>query len=218
MIERLQGHFEDGLWEMLDRHLQMIGYPPDVYDDLVIKMTPPSDWRELSRAETTNNRVTTASSLKSAQLMSDYDVHIRYLRHSEEETEEMIARLKIQKLEELKLQILAQNPQLLGVGTPGTEGQDGQEIGSQAGGPSPMLGGDPAAGGAGGAAPPPGGGLAAEEPPEGGPGNATPDAQKPQGKPLADPEEEEIMKYDLEIQDYDAEQDVEDIDYSVNNE
>lgn len=216
MIERLQGHFEDGLWEMLDRHLQMIGYPPDVYDDLVIKMTPPSDWRELSRAETTNNRVTTASSLKSAQLMSDYDVHIRYLRHSEEETEEMIARLKIQKLEELKLQILAQNPQLVGVGTPGAEGQDGQEIGSQAGGPSPMLG-DPAAGG-GGAPPPGGGGLAAEEPPEeGGPGNATPDAQKPQGSPIGEPEEQDIMKYDLEIQDYDAEQDVEDIDYSVND-
>lgn len=216
IIERLQGHFEDGLWEMADRHLQMLGYPPDVYDDLTIKMTPPSDWRELSRAETTNNRVTTASSLKSAQLMSDYDVHIRYLRHSEEETQEMIARLKIQKLEELKLQVLAQNPQLLGVGTPGQQGQDGQEIGSQAGGPNPMLGGDPAAGGAPGGAPP-APGLAAEEPPEGGPGNATPEAGQAQGVPLSEPEEEDILKYDLEIQDYDAEQDVEDIDYSVND-
>lgn len=212
IIERLQANFEDGLWELADRHLQMLGYPPDVYDDLVIKMTPPSDWAELSRAETTNNRVTTASSLKSAQLMSDYDVHIRYLRHTEEETQEMIARLKIQKLEELKLQVLAQNPQLLGVGVPGQAGEDGQEIGSQAGGPNPMLGGDPAAGGT---PPPPGGGLAAEEPPEaGGPGASTPDAQQPQGIPLSDPEEEDITRYDLEIQDYDAEQDISDIDYS----
>ncbi len=219
IIERLQAHFEDGIWEMVDRHLQMLGYPPDVYDDLAIKMTPPSAWKELSEAEVTNNRVTTASSLKSAQLMSDYDVHIRYLRHSEDETQEMIARLKIQKLEELKLQVLAQNPQLLGVGVPGQQAQDGQEIGSQAGGPNPMLG-DPSMGGdpTSAAPPAPGGGLAAEEPPEGGPGNAKPDAQQPQGMPLSDPEEEEITKYDLEIQDYDAEQDIEDIDYSISDE
>jgi hypothetical protein len=218
IIERLQGHFEDGLWELADRHLQMLGYPPDVYDDLKIKMTPPSAWKELSDAEVTNNRVTTASSLKSAQLMSDYDLHILYLKHTEEETQEMIARLKIQKLEELKLQVLAQNPQLLGVGTPAQQGQD-QEIGSQAGGPNPMLGGDMGAGGPPGGAAPGGAapGLAAEEPPEAGPGGKTPDNPQPQGMPLADPEEEEINRYDLEIQDYDAEQDVEDIDYSVND-
>jgi len=219
MIERLQAHFEDGLWELADRHLQMLGYPPDVYDDLVLKMTPPSDWRELSRAEVTNNRIQSASSLKSAQLMSDYDVHVRYLRHTEEETQEMIARLKIQKLEELKLQVLAQNPQLLGVGIPGQQQQDGQEIGSQPGGPSPMLGGDAGAGGAPpGGAPPGGGGLglAAEEPPEaGGPTGAKPEKTDTGGKPLPDPSDEDIVKYDLEIQDYEAEQDVEDIDYSV---
>lgn len=213
MIERLQAHFEDGLWELADRHLQMIGYPPDVYEDLVIKMTPPSDWRELSRAEVTNNRIQSASSLKSAQLMSDYDVHVRYLHHTEDETQEMIARLKIQKLEELKLQVLAQNPQLIGVGIPNQQGGD-QEMGAQAGGPNPMLGGDPAAGGA---APP---GLAAEEPPEGdqGPGGATAPPQSPQGIPLPEPEEEDILRYDLEIQDYEAEQDAEDIDYSVRQE
>ena len=217
MIERLQGHFEDGLWELADRHLQMLGYPPDVYDDLFIKMTPPSAWKELSDAEVTNNRVTTASSLKSAQLMSDYDVHIRYLKHSESETEEMIARLKIQKLEELKLQVLAQNPQLLGVGVPSQQGSD-QEIGTQAGGPNPMLGGDPGAAGAAGGAAPPAPGVAAEEPPEaGGPGANKPENQSPQGVPLTDPEEDDIVRYDLEIQDYDAEQDVEDIDYSVSD-
>ena len=45
MIERLQSHFEDALWELCDRHLRLRGYPEEMYDDLEIKMTPPSDWR-----------------------------------------------------------------------------------------------------------------------------------------------------------------------------
>ena len=67
--------------------------------------------------------------LKSAQLMTDYDIHIRYLRHSEEETQEMIARLKIQKLEELKLQILAQNQTSTVISV--QQSQNNQEIGKR---------------------------------------------------------------------------------------
>lgn len=35
-----------------------------------------------------------------------------------------------------------------------------------------------------------------------------------QAKPLPEPSEEDIYLYDLALQDYDAEQDVEDMDYS----
>ena len=232
MIERLQSHMEDGLWEIADRHLRLMGFPEETYDDLRIKMTPPSDWRELSRAEVTTNRITNASSLKSGQLMADYDIHTRWMKYSEDETEEILARLKIQKLEDLKLQVLAQNPQLLGVGIPGQTPQPGQEMGAEPGGPNPMLG--PDAGGMGGppggapgappgGAPPPGGmpgmpSMAAEVEPQGpqppGP-SGSPGPASPEGAPLPEPDDEDILKYDLEIQDYEAEQDVEDIDHSA---
>lgn len=203
-IERLQSSFEDGLLEIAERHLQLRGYPESAYRDLKVKMTPPSDWRELSRSEVVTARYNNAGALKSGQLMSDYDIYTKVLRYSIDDAEEMLARLKIQKLEELKLQVLAQNPQLLGVGVPGQEGQD-QELGAEAGGPSAMPGPE---------------GLPGPEqaPPEGLP---SPEQGPPPAKQAAEPVElpdasdDDIKKYDLEIQDYDSESDAEDIDYSV---
>ena len=208
MIERLQSHFEDGLMEIAERHLQLRGYPEDSYKDLRIKMTPPSDWRELSRAEVVNARYGNAGTLKGSQLMSDYDIMTKILKYNQDDAEEMLARLKIQKLEDLKLQVLAQNPQLLGVGIPSAEGQD-QELGAEAGGPSAMP--EPGA-------PPEG------APPEGAPPEGLP--TPPEGPPaekgatsepvnIAEPTEEDIKKYDLEIQGFDMESDYEDIDFSV---
>lgn len=215
MIERLQSYFEEALWEIADRHLKMRGYPTESYEDLIIKMTPPSDWRELSRAEVVTNRINNANGLKGSQLLSDYDILTKWMKYTEEETNEMISRLKIQKLEDLKLQVLAQNPQLLGVGMPG---QGENEIGTEPGGPNPNLGPQqpPPQPGPGGEEPPPAGapvpqGPPMPPPPQGG-GGMMPPAQ--QAKPLPDPTEEDILKYDLDLQTYDSEQDVEDIDFS----
>ena len=237
MIERLQSHIEDAFWDICDRHLKLLGYPEEAYDDLMIKMTPPSDWRELTRAEVITNRLNNAANLKGSQLMSDYDIMTKWLKYSEDEAKKMLARLKIQKLEDLKLQIIAQNPTLLGVGLPGSQEQ---EVGTEPGGPSPMLGpdaagGDPMAGGV-----PPGG------PPAGGPGGAPPGGPtgmmrkymgaddggdpmggapvpsgQPQGPPpqnsgaaLPTPSDEDIKKFDLDIKDFEKEMDEEEIDYS----
>jgi len=210
MIERLQSNFEDGILELAERHLQLRGFPEKSYQDLKIKMTPPSDWRELSRAEVTSARYGNAGTLKSSVLMSDYDIMTRILKYGENETEEMLARLKIQKLEDLKLQVMAQNPQLLGVGIPGQE-QSNPELGTQAGGPNAMpqpedaeqanLEGPQA----------PQEPTGEQPPPETGEQPAEPTS-------LEDPSEEDIKKYDLELQGYEAEQDLEDIDYSVGDE
>jgi hypothetical protein len=215
MIERLQSHFEDGLLELAERHLQLRGYPDNSFEDLKIKMTPPSDWRELSRAEVVNGRYGNATTLKSGQLMADWDIMVKILKYTEDEAEEMLSRLKIQKLEDLKLQVLAQNPQLLGIGIPGQDPQAGQELGSEPGGPSPNPSPD---GGAGGPPPdqgappaPPGG----DQPPPGGDQPAPPGATPPEGSPLPEAEAADVKKFDLEIQDYETEQDDEDIDYSV---
>jgi len=157
-VERLQSPMEDGMMEIARRHLVLRGFPEEHYDDLKIKLTAPSDWRELSRAEVITNRLNNANNLKGSQMMPDYDIYIDWLKIPEEEALEKLSRLKIQKLEDLKLQVLASNPQLLGVGQPG---QGEQEIGSEIGGPNPMLGpggpGGPGAPGAPGAPPGPGG-------------------------------------------------------------
>lgn len=237
MIERLQSHIEDAFWEVCDRHLKLLGYPEEAYEDLVIKMTPPSDWRELTRAEVVTNRLNNAANLKGSQLMSDFDILTKWLKYTEEEAKVMLARLKIQKLEDLKLQIIAQNPALLGVGLPGP---NETQIGTEAGGPSPMLGPDPTGGagappgGPGGAPPaaPPGGGM----PPNGmgmrkymdddgddmgagvpaGPSGGQPPVPG-SGAVLPSPAESDIKKYDLDIKDFQKEMDEEEIDYSEVN-
>ena len=66
LVERFQSAVEDGIWEIAHRHLRLKGYPKESYNDLMIKMTPPSDWRELSRADVITARITNASTIKSS--------------------------------------------------------------------------------------------------------------------------------------------------------
>lgn len=83
MIERLQSNFEDGILDLCERHLELRGYPSEMYQDLKIKMTSPSDWRELSRNEVKTARFGNAASLKGSLLMSDFDILTKILMHSE---------------------------------------------------------------------------------------------------------------------------------------
>lgn len=207
MIERLQSHIEDSFWGICDRHLRLLGYPEESYEDLTIKMTAPSDWRELTRAEVVTNRLNNAANLKGSQLMSDYDIYLKFMKYPEDEANKMLARLKIQKLEDLKLQIIAQNPQLLGVGLPGPEET---EVGIEPGGPSPMLGAmeqmPPQQ-----ALPPGAPGMKKYMPAE---EDADGSQQAGSGNPLPEPSEEDILKYNLEIKDFGQQLDDEEIDFS----
>jgi len=56
-----------------------------------------------------------AGHLKGSNLMADYDILTMCLKMKPEEAKATIARLKQQKLEDLKLQVMSQNPQLLGI-------------------------------------------------------------------------------------------------------
>jgi hypothetical protein len=226
MIERLQAHVEDGLMQILETHFQLIGIPEAKYETMKIRLSPPSDWREQSKFEIINNRINNANSLKGSMLLSDFDILTEWMHYTEEEAQEMIARMKIQKLEDFKLQVLAANPQLLGIGVPAAQGET--EMGAEAGGPNPMLappggpggmpgGGPPGMGGgmpggmAGGPGGMPGGGITAmsqEGPPE------APQSGQEQETTLPDAEPDDIKKYDLEIQNYAQDQDHEEIDYS----
>lgn len=217
MIERLQSHIEDAFWEICDRHLKLLGYPEEAYEDLQIKMTAPSDWRELTRAEVLTNRLNNAANLKGSQLMSDYDILTKFLKYPEDEVNKMLARLTTQKLQDLKLQIVAQNPDILGVGIPGP---DDLEVGVEPGGPSPMLGPE--------GAPP----MPPMQGPQGmrkfmdddedevdptgmvpGPSNG-PTPTSGSGTVLPMPDEEYIQKFNLQIQDFNRDMDEEEIDRS----
>jgi len=220
LTERLQASLEDCLWDIADKHLKLRGFPEESYEDLKIKMTPPSDWREMSRAEVITNRINNASNVKGSQLFSDYDIYIDWLKLSEDDAKEKLSRLKIQKLEDLKIQVLAQNPALLGVGMPG-EGE--QEIGSQPGGPNPMLEPDVGAPPMGGAPPMPGGGMGGPAFSNDGPpqlndsenGESQEDGNRTAKILLPDPTEDDLKKYDLQILNYSKEKDEEEIDYST---
>ena len=207
MVERIQASMADGVLEMCERHLEMRGFPSESYEDLKVEMTPPSSWKELSEAEIMNNRITTITSLKSSMLMSDFDLLTRYMRVSEEEAQRIISRNKIQKLEDLKIQIIGQNPQLLGVGVPGADA-GGQEMGAEMGGPTPDIGGEqpPDAGG-----PPDEGAPPEGEPPQGDSEGSDSRSAPPE---LPEPTDEELKKYDLGMEDYSRVVDGEDIDWS----
>jgi intein/homing endonuclease len=215
MIERLQSSFEEGLYEIADRHLHLRGYPQEMYKDLKIKMTPPSDWRELSKAEVLNTRLGIASQLKSGALMSDFDIYVNYLGYDKETTRDMLSRLKIQKLEDLKIQIIGQNPNLLGVGIPdinekevgvvpgissediqvpdeqNPEGLDQQQQNTEI---SPEQ------------SPPEGADVQSQE---------TEAQQQDSPKPLPEPDKDKIKKYGLEVEDHETNMDYEDKDYSI---
>jgi len=208
LIERFQSCFEDGLWEIADRHLRLKGYPKESYLDLTIKMTPPSDWRELSRADVMAARITNATSLKSSLMLSDYDILNKWMKYTPDETEEIVARMKLQKLEDAKMQIITQNPQLLGVGIPaeGTDSKENPEIGATPEGPNTLL-------------QPPESGETSPSPDTGGElgGTTPPTSSKQSGSLLAEPSKEDLEKYDMNIEDYASEQDHEDIDHSEEN-
>lgn len=212
MVERIQASIEDVILEICERHLEMRGFPLESYEDLKIQMTPPSSWKELSEAEIMGNRMNMVTTLKSSMLMSDFDLLTKYMKISEEEAQRIISRNKIQKLEELKLQIIGQNPQLLGVGTPGS--QEGEmEMGIEPGGPVPNLEvedeetsdmnsiEDSEE-------------LNSEMDPEKESSSSGKDPKVYGGSPLPDPTEKELKKYDLDMEDYGKSIDREEIDWS----
>lgn len=202
MISRIQNYLEDAIWTMCDRHLRLKGYPPELYHDLQIKMTPPSDWQEQAKQEIIQSRINNATALKGSNLYSTYDILVDCLKVPEEEALKKVARVRLELIEQMKLSVIQSNPSLLGVGVPG---ESEQEISAETGGPNPLLGPE-------------------EQQPNEMP-NPEMSNNEPNDQPVEEPKQDldvlsqatsdEIKKYDLEIQNYESEMDHEDIDYSV---
>lgn len=210
MIERLQSSMERGLLQIAQRHLFLRGFVKDKYRSLNIIMTPPSDYRELARGELMNLRVGLAGSVKGMQLMSDEDILVEFMKYPKDKAKEFVSRSKIQKFEELKIGMMAQNPGILGFGNPGdTE----PEISADPNGSQDSINPDEMPSG-GGLAPPQAGDQGPPDNPDEG-GNAPPQEDQPQpGGTLPEPTPELIRKYDLEIEDYSSDADSDDVDNS----
>ena len=204
-IERLQAPLEKSFYQIADRHLKLRGYPPETYADLRIQMTPPSDYREASRSELLGLRISNASSLMTSGLWSHYDIMTKIFKFTEDEAKDMIARMKMQKVDDLKLQIAASNPSLLGVGVP-PSGET--QIPAESSESPPRL------------APPEEKDPQADQPQ---PDLPTPDLSQKDGSeektglsfPIPDPSEEELRRFDLEIKQFGKDIDREEIDFSL---
>lgn len=221
MIERIQKSIARGIRTLITRHLQLLGYPEERIHDLAVHMTPPSDWREISRNEVVEARFNRAATLKGSQLMSDYDILVDILKFDPERAKEYVARMKQQKLEDLKIQVMAANPQLLGLGQPPN---DETELGIDSNGPNSQIaptnqqppqnagGGENA--GQEEAPPPPGaeGEPTSEEPEQGPPQGHSAGKAKQEPMGIPEPDEGDIDKYDLQLRDYSREIDEEEVD------
>lgn len=207
MIERLQKPLCKGLREVAVRHLKFIGWPEEDFHDLKIKITPPSDWRRINRNEVDEVKFNRAATMKGSQLMSDYDIFIEIMEYDEHEAKEMVARIKAQKLDDLKMQMIAQDPRLLGFNTPE---QMGTPMGTAPGGPNPQLNPD----GSPQQPQPPAGPESPEESPEQQQQNLQPGQQeKVQAVAnLPEPTEEEVKRYALEIKGHKKDFDDEEVD------
>lgn len=224
-VKRLQNHVADGMTQIAVRHLELRGYPAELYDDLQIQFTEPYPLRDVVLNDIRDAKYNRAMALMQAKIFSHYDVLTKILEMPENEAKEIVARVNAQNMTDLRMQMMAANPESMGVVAkqPG-----GPEMGTDAAGPSPDLGGmgGEQAGGMGGAQPmgdqqPPGGGAA------GGP-NVTASMEAPQqgtnaedtyGNPpqpetfkFSEPSEEDIKRFDLSIIDYSSGIDSEDID------
>jgi hypothetical protein len=201
LIERQQAVVADGLVQMAIRHLKLRGVPPDLFNDLKIVLTPPSNYRKISQNDINDALYNRAMAVKGAGFMSDYDIYTRILDVPKDDAKELIARATAQKILDLKLQAMASNPQLMGLAKPGPQSN---EMGVTPGGPNPDMSSPEA--------------IADQEPEEN--PDETPPVQakmssgenKSNAKKLPIPEEEDVKIYDLDIVDLSQDQDEEDVD------
>lgn len=194
-IERLQGILGMAIRKICHIHLELRGFPYSSYQDLRVKLTPPSDYRDANRNEIVQARFDRAISAVQAELYSKYDALTKILKTDPEEAKAMIARIKLEKIDAGKLEAMLSNPELLGIVNPAETG--GPEIGTEAGGPSQELTPD------GDEMPPTG------EPVEGEDGQAQQPAKQ---STIPEPSQEDIDKYNFAINSASEEQDEEDID------
>ena len=148
---RLQRDVESGLRILCQRHLQLKGFPPTMYNNFRVTLYPPSDMFLKRRLETDEQRLRIVQAAKGLMLFSDEYIYHTYFNLSDKDIADIKKQLKKEQAELAEQQAEAAPPPQPGglppMTPPGMEGNL-----------PPGEGGDvpPIQPGAGGQAPPPG--------------------------------------------------------------
>jgi hypothetical protein len=97
-VYRIQRVFAQGLVEIAERHLALIGVPENVYENLEIIVTPSSEWRELAQSEVLNSRAALAQQYASIGIVSNDWVRKNIMRLSDDESEEEKNKISTQEI------------------------------------------------------------------------------------------------------------------------
>lgn len=150
-VMRLQRDVESGLRILCQRHLQLKGFPPTMYNNFKVTLYPPSDMFLKRRLETDEQRLRIVQAAKGLMLFSDEYIYHTYFNLSDKDIADIKKQLKKEQEELAAQQAEAAPPPPPGglppMTPPGMEGNL-----------PPGEGGDvpPIQPGAGGQAPPPG--------------------------------------------------------------
>ena len=99
-VQRLQRDVELGLNVLLKRHLTLVGLPKSLIDQVVIKMTSPSDMFEKRRLEVDESKVRIVQAVKGLMLFDDEYLYKEYFGMTDAECEDMKERVKKQMEEQ----------------------------------------------------------------------------------------------------------------------
>ena len=99
-VQRLQRDVELGLNVLLKRHLTLVGLPKSLVDQVVIKMTSPSDMFEKRRLEVDESKVRIVQAVKGLMLFDDEYLYKEYFGMTDAECEDMKERVKKQMEEQ----------------------------------------------------------------------------------------------------------------------
>jgi|3_EtaG_2_1085321.scaffolds.fasta_scaffold05452_2 hypothetical protein len=125
-VMRLQRDIESGLRILCQRHLQLKGFPPTMYNNFRISLYPPSDMFLKRRLETDEQRLRIVQAAKGLMLFSDEYIYHTYFNLSDKEIADIKEQLKKEQEEMAKQQeALAPPapPMAGGMAPPGMEGQ-----------------------------------------------------------------------------------------------
>ena len=117
---RLQTDVESGLRILCQRHLQLKGFPPTMYNNFRVTLYPPSDMFLKRRLETDEQRLRIVQAAKGLMLFSDEYIYHTYFNLSDKEIADIKEQLKKEQEELAKQQAeMAPPPMAGGMAPPG---------------------------------------------------------------------------------------------------
>lgn len=104
IVERQQIVMEKAFTDIAKIHLALRNVPQSLYEDLQVKMSPSSDWREIAKSEVIEARTNRASMFKQLEMFDDMHILSKILKIPEDEAEEIIRNREIYEIRKAQVQ------------------------------------------------------------------------------------------------------------------